>query len=194
MENERSPSKGVTEARTPTKCVKEPRSPTKGVTEPRTPIKGVTEPRSPTKAVTEPRTPTKGATEDRTPTLAVTEPRTPTKGVAEATPGVETRSSPLHGASDEGIIPGIGVFGTGPITAIVVPHLRSAGFRIEAVWGKTQEEADGCASRLDIPFATNKIDDVLLCKNVDLILVLSPPSLHSQITVKALGKLHKKQK
>jgi len=84
-------------------------------------------------------------------------------------------------------LPGIGVFGTGPATDVIVPHLRQAGFRIEAVWGKTYEEAQGCAGRLGIPFATQSIDDVLLRKDVDLILVLSPPSLHAQITVKALG-------
>jgi len=88
---------------------------------------------------------------------------------------------------DSSGLPGIGVFGTGPATTILVPHLRAAGFRIEAVWGKTLEEAERSAHQLDIPFATNRIDDVLLCKDVDLILVLSPPSLHSQITVKALG-------
>jgi len=40
---------------------------------------------------------------------------------------------------------------------------------------------------LDIPFSTSRIDDVLLRKDVDLILVLCPPSHHSQIAVKALG-------
>jgi len=84
-------------------------------------------------------------------------------------------------------LPGIGVFGTGPGTDIAVGHLRRAGFRIEAVWGKTSQEASGCANRLNVPFATANADDVLLKKDVDLILVLSPPSLHAQITVKALG-------
>jgi len=40
---------------------------------------------------------------------------------------------------------------------------------------------------LDIPFSTCRIDDVLLRKDVDLILILCPPSHHSQIAVKALG-------
>ena len=84
-------------------------------------------------------------------------------------------------------LPGIGVFGTGPYTTIVVPYLRAAGFKLEAIWGKTAEEAQQNADELDIPFATNRVDDVLLRKNVDLILILSPPSLHSQIAVKALG-------
>ena len=62
------------------------------------------------------------------------------------------------------------------------------GFCIEAIWGKTTEEAENVAQTLDIPFSTSRIDDVLLRKDVDLILVLCPPSHHSQIAVKALGK------
>ena len=62
------------------------------------------------------------------------------------------------------------------------------GFSIEAIWGKTTEEAENVAQTLDIPFSTSRIDDVLLRKDVDLILVLCPPSHHSQIAVKALGK------
>ena len=62
------------------------------------------------------------------------------------------------------------------------------GFHIEALWGKTLEEAENVAQILDIPFSTSRIDDLLLRKDVDLILVLCPPSLHSQIAVKALGR------
>ena len=63
----------------------------------------------------------------------------------------------------------------------------SQGFRIEAIWGKTTEESENVAQILDIPFSTCRIDDVLLRKDVDLILILCPPSHHSQIAVKALG-------
>ena len=61
------------------------------------------------------------------------------------------------------------------------------GFRVEAIWGRTNEEAAATAFSLDIPFATNRIDDVLLRKDVDLILILCSPLHHSQIAVKALG-------
>ena len=62
------------------------------------------------------------------------------------------------------------------------------GFRVEAIWGRTNEEAAATAFSLDIPFATNRIDDVLLRKDVDLILILCSPLHHSQIAVKALGQ------
>jgi predicted dehydrogenase len=74
------------------------------------------------------------------------------------------------------------------------PSIRFQGFQVEAIWGLTREEADVVAKDLNIPYSTNRIDDVLLRKDVDLILVLCPPSHHSQITVKALGTNYLVQK
>ncbi|BES94334.1 Oxidoreductase family, NAD-Hypothetical protein Rossmann fold [Nesidiocoris tenuis] len=85
------------------------------------------------------------------------------------------------------MLPGIGVFGTSSIVHIVVPFLREKGFKIEALWGRTLAEARKVANELDIPFFANKIDDVLLRKDVDLIFIICSPNLHSQIAVKALG-------
>lgn len=85
------------------------------------------------------------------------------------------------------MLPGIGVFGTGPVVKVLVPILRENGFKIEAVWSPTKQDAQETAKELKIPFSTDKIDDVLLRKDVDLIFVLCPPNLHAQISVKALG-------
>lgn len=85
------------------------------------------------------------------------------------------------------MLPGIGVFGTGPVVKVLVPILRENGFKIEAVWSRTIQDAQETAKALNIPFFTNKIDDVLLKKDVDLIFVLCSPNLHAQISVKALG-------
>jgi len=85
------------------------------------------------------------------------------------------------------MLPGIGVFGTGNIVKVVVPFLREKGFKIEAIWGRTRSEAEEVSHELEIPFFTNKIDDVVLRKDVDLILIMCSPNLHSQIAVKALG-------
>ncbi len=59
---------------------------------------------------------------------------------------------------------------------------------MQALWGRTRDEADLVASELEIPFATNRVDEVLLRKDVDLVVILCPPAQHSQIAVKALGK------
>lgn len=48
-------------------------------------------------------------------------------------------------------------------------------------------EAEEAAKRLQIPYWTNKIDNVLLRKDVDLIFIVCSPNLHAQIAVKALG-------
>lgn len=85
------------------------------------------------------------------------------------------------------MLPGIGIFGTGEVTKVLVPFLREKGFNIVGLWGPVLKEAEEVAKILNIPFFTNRIDDVLLRKDVDLIFVLCPPYLHSQISVKALG-------
>lgn len=85
------------------------------------------------------------------------------------------------------MLPGIGVFGTGLVVKVLVPILRDNGFKIEAIWSRTLHDAQEAAKELKIPFYTNKIDDVLLRKDVDLIFVLCSPNLHAQISVKALG-------
>lgn len=85
------------------------------------------------------------------------------------------------------MLPGIGVFGSGAVVKVLVPILRENGFKIEALWCRTVQQAQETARELNIPFYTNKIDDVLLKKDVDLIFVLCSPNLHAQISVKALG-------
>uniref|UniRef100_A0AAG5DH78 Gfo/Idh/MocA-like oxidoreductase N-terminal domain-containing protein n=1 Tax=Anopheles atroparvus TaxID=41427 RepID=A0AAG5DH78_ANOAO len=83
------------------------------------------------------------------------------------------------------MLPGIGMFGTGEVTHVLVPILRDKGFNIVAIWGRTGKEAEQAAVELKIPFHTAKIDDVLLRKDVDLVFITCPPFLHSQISVKA---------
>lgn len=85
------------------------------------------------------------------------------------------------------MLPGVGVFGTEPAARILVPILREFGFTIEALWGRIASETEELARDLKIDNYTTKIDDVLLRKNVDLVFVVCPPYLHSQISVKALG-------
>ncbi|XP_055379600.1 glucose-fructose oxidoreductase domain-containing protein 2 [Condylostylus longicornis] len=85
------------------------------------------------------------------------------------------------------MLPGIGVFGTGEVAKVFVPLLREKDFSIKAIWGKTISDAEKAAKDLNIPFFTNKIDDVLLRKDVDLVFIICLPYLHSEISVKALG-------
>jgi len=84
-------------------------------------------------------------------------------------------------------LPGVGVFGSSQTARWIISKLQDQGFKVEAVWSKTIAEAESVATSLNIPFYTTMVDDVLLRKDVGFILICTPPSLHSQIAVKALG-------
>jgi len=84
-------------------------------------------------------------------------------------------------------LPGVGIFGTSVTATTACYLLKSAGFQIEAIWGRTQDEAKKIAKLLDIPFFTSHIDDLLLNQKVDLVWIYSPPYLQSEIAVKTLG-------
>ncbi|KAK1163604.1 glucose-fructose oxidoreductase domain-containing protein 2-like [Acipenser oxyrinchus oxyrinchus] len=85
------------------------------------------------------------------------------------------------------MLPGVGVFGTGSTARVLVPLLRAEGFSVEAVWGRTEEEARQLAEELSISFYTSRTDDVLLHQDVELVCINIPPPLTRQIAVKALG-------
>ncbi|XP_041078253.1 glucose-fructose oxidoreductase domain-containing protein 2-like [Polyodon spathula] len=85
------------------------------------------------------------------------------------------------------MLPGVGVFGTGSTARVLVPLLRAEGFSVEAVWGRTEEEARQLAEELGISFYTSQTDDVLLHQDVELVCINIPPPLTRQIAVKALG-------
>lgn len=84
-------------------------------------------------------------------------------------------------------LPGVGVFGNSPAACLLAKSLQEKGFKVEAVWGRTDKEAEETSKSLRVNFYTSKIDDVLLRKDVDFVIIFCPPSLHSQIAVKALG-------
>ncbi|CAG0911639.1 unnamed protein product [Cyprideis torosa] len=75
------------------------------------------------------------------------------------------------------MLPGVGVFGTSNLVYILVPELRKRRFQINAIWGGSQTDVDAVAKDLEIPFATIRMDDVLLHKDVALVFILCPPAL-----------------
>jgi len=86
------------------------------------------------------------------------------------------------------MLPGIGIFmHGGTVMNVLVPYLRMKGFKVDSVWAPSIDSARETATELEIPFFTNKVDDVLLKKEVDLVFIMCPPILHAQIAVKALG-------
>ncbi|GCB80203.1 hypothetical protein scyTo_0017103 [Scyliorhinus torazame] len=88
------------------------------------------------------------------------------------------------------MLPGVGVFGTSLTTRVIIPLLQSQGFPVKALWGRTPEEAEELAKEMDVPFYTNRIDDVLLHQDVDLVCINLPPPLTRQIAVKTLENVN----
>lgn len=86
------------------------------------------------------------------------------------------------------MLPGVGVFGTSLTARVIIPLLKNEGFSVKALWGRTQEEAEELARDMNVPFYTNRIDDVLLHPDVDLVCINLPPPLTRQIAVKTLGE------
>ena len=85
------------------------------------------------------------------------------------------------------MLPGIGVFGTNPSIRSYVAILKSCGFRVVALWGRVRSEAEQLAAELEIQFFTDNVDEILLNKEVDMIVISCPPHMQSPIAVKALG-------
>lgn len=85
------------------------------------------------------------------------------------------------------MLPGVGIFGTGPLAKTVVSYLKKCGFTVTAVWSRTLKDAEVFASDLDIPFHTNKADDLLLKSEVGFVVIVCTPHLQSPIAVKALS-------
>jgi len=84
-------------------------------------------------------------------------------------------------------MPGVAIFGSSRAARWVGACLQSQGFSVRAIWARSGQEAESIAQELEIPFHTCRVDEVLLRKDVGLVVILCPPSLHSQIAVKALG-------
>lgn len=85
------------------------------------------------------------------------------------------------------MLPRIGVFGTNYVARAFVPVYRKAGFEVTAICGRTVEKTTLVADELRIPFSTTSLDEILLRSDVDLVVVIAPPDMHAEISVKALN-------
>ena len=66
-------------------------------------------------------------------------------------------------------------------------NTRHTSFRVVALWGRVKSEAEQLARELEIPISTDNVDEILLNKDVDVIVISCPPHMQSPIAVKALG-------
>ncbi|CAG5114277.1 Oidioi.mRNA.OKI2018_I69.chr2.g8339.t1.cds [Oikopleura dioica] len=83
-------------------------------------------------------------------------------------------------------LPGVGVF-PGENPEFIVQHLRKAGFPVKAVWAQTEKQAIEVKKKLNLPYVTTSIRELVLHTEVDLVIIDSPPPTHQQICANALG-------
>jgi predicted dehydrogenase len=79
-----------------------------------------------------------------------------------------------------------GVLGTGRISETFVPDIRTAGGRVTAVWGRTDERAAAFAEAHRIAAPTDDIDALLGREDVDIVYIATPPATHLALAVRAL--------
>ena len=82
--------------------------------------------------------------------------------------------------------PKVGIFGTGSLIRSLVPHIRRH-FEVIAIWDEDDGQMEEEAESLNIGFSSPYVDDVLLHKEIGLLLILCDPIYHASIAVKALG-------
>ncbi|EKV13162.1 NAD binding Rossmann fold oxidoreductase, putative [Penicillium digitatum] len=83
----------------------------------------------------------------------------------------------------------LGILGaTNAVQATYLPVLRSLGthYTLTAIYDSNPEIANQCQARFGITYSTAVVEDVLLHKEVDVILNLLPMEYHEQYTVIAL--------
>ncbi|RNA40820.1 glucose-fructose oxidoreductase domain-containing 1 [Brachionus plicatilis] len=84
------------------------------------------------------------------------------------------------------MLPGIGIFGSDPISKVLIEILGHLEFDVHAIWTNiSDKETRNLIKSSNL--VTNSIDTVLLNKNVQLVFVCCQPNFHSQICTKALG-------
>ncbi|KAJ5129342.1 Oxidoreductase N-terminal [Penicillium bovifimosum] len=83
----------------------------------------------------------------------------------------------------------LGILGaTNAVQATYLPVLQSlkTHYTLTAIYDANEEIANQCQSRFDITYSTNVAQDVLLHKEVDVVLNLLPMEYHEQYTITAL--------
>ena len=105
------------------------------------------------------------------------------------------------------VLPGVGIFGSDPISKVLIQLLQHFEFEIFSIWTNHYEidsnsfvassNTNTTSTTTTTPTALNEssfsklittsIDNVLLNKNINLIFVCCQPNLHSKICLKALG-------
>jgi predicted dehydrogenase len=81
---------------------------------------------------------------------------------------------------------GVGIIGTGWGARVQVPAFRAAGLEVVALAGSQAHKTQRIAAELDIPYATDQWQSLLQDDNVAVVSIVTPPSLHCDMSIAAL--------
>uniref|UniRef100_A0A5S6Q7X3 GFO_IDH_MocA domain-containing protein n=1 Tax=Trichuris muris TaxID=70415 RepID=A0A5S6Q7X3_TRIMR len=81
----------------------------------------------------------------------------------------------------------VGIIAPAELAPTFVPHVNKLGFDTKALWTPDIAHTVQVAADLDIPFAASRPDEVLLRKEVQLVVITGCPVISSQLCIKALG-------
>lgn len=81
----------------------------------------------------------------------------------------------------------VGLLSSPEIVRSLTAEVKALGFTIKALWTCDLSVTVQVASEFEIPFAASAADEVLLRKEVELIIISGVPPVHAQISIKALG-------
>lgn len=85
------------------------------------------------------------------------------------------------------MLPGVGIIGTNSFVKLLIPILNNQGFHVNGIWSHSGPVAEEFSKTFNIPHYSDKVEDILLQKDIKLIFIACPPHLHSQVAVQALG-------
>ncbi|XP_029654525.1 glucose-fructose oxidoreductase domain-containing protein 1-like [Octopus sinensis] len=81
----------------------------------------------------------------------------------------------------------VGIFGIESFTTYLINILRSKHFSITALWDKDLATASNLAQKLSIPFYSDDYDEVIIRKDIDLIIVFTAPHFLIPISTRAVS-------
>ncbi|KFD55005.1 hypothetical protein M513_04187 [Trichuris suis] len=81
----------------------------------------------------------------------------------------------------------VGIIAPVELAPTFVPRVNKLGFHTKALWTPDIAHTVQVAADLDIPFAASCPDEVLLRKEVQLVVITGCPMISSQLSIKALG-------
>ncbi|VDP06410.1 unnamed protein product [Soboliphyme baturini] len=92
-----------------------------------------------------------------------------------------------HGQSLKRLLEKIGLIVPYELAPGVITFLTFLGYKIKALWTPNTDYTIRAASDYEIPFVATQPDEVLLRKDVQLVIITGYPSMTPQVITKALG-------